>query len=71
MPSDNEVKAELELGEPPQELLDWAKREIGENPETRCQVISDFRDMIFGRYLVFHFKIINSICVKLSKFLFE
>lgn len=43
-----EVKSELELDEPTQELLEWAKENIGEIPETRCQVLSDLRDMIYG-----------------------
>ncbi|XP_044266469.1 clavesin-2-like [Tribolium madens] len=49
MSLDNEVVAELDLGEPPKELLDWAKENLGENPDTRCQIISDFRDMIYAR----------------------
>nr|XP_015835574.1 PREDICTED: alpha-tocopherol transfer protein-like isoform X1 [Tribolium castaneum] len=49
MSLDNEVVAELDLGEPPKELLDWAKEHLGENPDTRCQIISDFRDMIYAR----------------------
>lgn len=50
MPSDNEVTAELDLGPPPQELLEYARKEVNEDPETRCQVISEFRDMIYGEY---------------------
>ncbi|XP_044750138.1 clavesin-1-like isoform X3 [Coccinella septempunctata] len=46
---DNEVKSQLDLGEPPQHVLDWAKENIRENPETRDQVIQEFRDMIFER----------------------
>lgn len=52
MPSDDrcEVKAELDLGPPPPELVEYAKREINEDPETRCQVISELRDMIYGEW---------------------
>ncbi|XP_045470182.1 alpha-tocopherol transfer protein-like isoform X3 [Harmonia axyridis] len=47
--NDNEVKSQLDLGDPPQHVLDWAKENIRENPETRDQVIQEFRDMIFER----------------------
>lgn len=44
-----EVLAELDLGEPPKELLEWAKKNINENPDTRCKDLEEFRDMIFSR----------------------
>ncbi|XP_028127985.1 clavesin-1-like isoform X3 [Diabrotica virgifera virgifera] len=47
--SEVDVQSELDLGEPPQELLDWALENLNENPETREQVLQDFRDMIFER----------------------
>lgn len=53
MPSDTEVLPDLDLGEPPQELLDWAREHLNENPETRDQVLQDFRDMIFGKKFIF------------------
>ncbi|KAF5300281.1 hypothetical protein FQA39_LY11138 [Lamprigera yunnana] len=49
MPSDNPVLAALDLGEPPQELLDYAREELGEDPDTRCQILEDFRDFIYER----------------------
>ncbi|RZC32645.1 alpha-tocopherol transfer protein-like [Asbolus verrucosus] len=49
MSLDDEVVSELDLGEPPQELLEWAKENLNENPDTRYQVISDLRDMIYAR----------------------
>lgn len=49
MPSDTDVLYELDLGEPPQQLLDWAKENIHENPDTRCLILEDFRDMIYSR----------------------
>ncbi|XP_076270362.1 clavesin-2 isoform X1 [Rhynchophorus ferrugineus] len=49
MPSDTDVVFELDLDEPPQHLQDWAKENIKENPDTRCLVLEDFRDMIFAR----------------------
>lgn len=48
--SEPEVLAELDLGEPPQELADWAKEHLDEDPETRCQVLQELRDMIYGKY---------------------
>lgn len=48
IPSDTDVLAQLDLGEPPQELLEWAKENLNEDPETRCQVLEEFRDMIYG-----------------------
>lgn len=50
MPGDNEIKAELDLGPPPPEVMEYAKREVNEDPETRCQVISELRDMIYGKW---------------------
>ncbi|RZC38379.1 CRAL TRIO domain containing protein [Asbolus verrucosus] len=49
MPAENEIVAELDLGEPSQELLDWAKENIREDPNTKCQLLSDFKDMIYSR----------------------
>ncbi|KAJ8960654.1 hypothetical protein NQ314_006046 [Rhamnusium bicolor] len=49
MPSDTDVLAELDLGEPPQELLEWAKENINEDPEIKCQILEEFRDTIFER----------------------
>ncbi|KAJ8911532.1 hypothetical protein NQ315_005902 [Exocentrus adspersus] len=50
MPSDTDVLAELDLGEPPQELIEWARENINEDPETRCQKLEEFRDMIFEHW---------------------
>lgn len=51
MPSDNPVISELDLGEPSKELLEYAQKEIGEDPETRCQVLAEFKDLIFGKII--------------------
>lgn len=40
---------ELDLGAPPKELLEFARKELGENPETRVQVLEDLRDYIYER----------------------
>lgn len=40
---------ELDLGEPPQDLVEYAAEELGEHPETRLQVVQELRDMIFGK----------------------
>ncbi|CAH1367984.1 unnamed protein product [Tenebrio molitor] len=49
MSKDEEMKFVLELEEPSQELLDWAKDNIGENSDTKSQMISELRDMIYSR----------------------
>jgi hypothetical protein len=47
MSRDEEMKFVLALEEPSQELLDWAKENIGENSDTKSQMISELRDMIY------------------------
>lgn len=49
MPGETDCTLELDLGEPSQELLQWAEKEIGEHPGTKLQCIQDLRDMIFGK----------------------
>ncbi|XP_044266849.1 alpha-tocopherol transfer protein-like [Tribolium madens] len=49
MPGHIEIKQELELGEPSQDLLDWAKEHINEDPDTKCQLIEEFREMIYSK----------------------
>lgn len=49
MPAESDVCMELDLGEPPEEVLEFARKELNEDPDTRCQVLEDFRDMIFER----------------------
>lgn len=39
----------VDLEEPPQKILDWARENIGENPETKCQLICELRDLIYGK----------------------
>lgn len=48
---DEGVKAELDLGEPPQEYKDWALKELGELPEVRVQKLDELRNMIYGEFL--------------------
>jgi len=38
----------LNLDEPPSEILEYARRELGETDEVRCQTLQEFRDMIYG-----------------------
>jgi hypothetical protein len=47
---DEDMKFVLEVEEPSQELLNWAKDNIGENSDTKSQIISDLRDMIYCKY---------------------
>jgi hypothetical protein len=59
MPTDVEIKWELDLREASEELLEWAKENIREDPNTKCQMISDLRDMIYCKLssLILHKKI--------------
>ncbi|CAH1117993.1 unnamed protein product [Phaedon cochleariae] len=43
------MKAELNIDEPSEELLEWAKENINENPDKTDLLISDLRDMIFEK----------------------
>ncbi|XP_056648666.1 alpha-tocopherol transfer protein-like isoform X2 [Diorhabda sublineata] len=47
--SDVDILPDLDLGEPPQELLDWTKENINEDPDTRDQILENFRDLIFEK----------------------
>lgn len=66
MPSDSDVLSELDLEDPPQELLDYAKKEVNEDQETSCQVLEEFRDLIFGKCPLFHIiKFIGTWCLQI------
>ncbi|XP_026827791.1 alpha-tocopherol transfer protein [Ooceraea biroi] len=39
----------LDLSEPPPEILEYARRELGETDEVKCQMLQEFRDMIYER----------------------
>ncbi|KAF2903937.1 hypothetical protein ILUMI_02238 [Ignelater luminosus] len=43
------VKYEMDLSEPDQQLLDYAKENINEDPDTKLEVLEQLRDMIFER----------------------
>ncbi|KAF5289668.1 hypothetical protein FQR65_LT11785 [Abscondita terminalis] len=43
------IKFEMILDEPGQDLLDYAKEHLNEDPDTRLQVLEEFRDLIFER----------------------
>ncbi|XP_045511828.1 alpha-tocopherol transfer protein-like isoform X1 [Pieris brassicae] len=44
-----DYSVELDLGEPPPELQEYARRECGEDPNTRLQAIHELREMIYER----------------------
>ncbi|KAJ8975597.1 hypothetical protein NQ317_004438 [Molorchus minor] len=44
---DGPLEPSIDLGEPTEDLIEWAKEHINEDPDKRDQVISDFRDLIF------------------------
>lgn len=48
MPSPN-YSVELDLGEPPPEVQEYARQHCGENPDTKLQAICEFRDLIYER----------------------
>lgn len=37
----------LDLCEPPPEVVEYARRELGETEEVKCQTLQEFRDMIY------------------------
>ncbi|XP_018569338.1 clavesin-2 isoform X2 [Anoplophora glabripennis] len=43
------LKATLDLEEPTEDLMEWAKDNINEDPDKSDQIVSDFRDMIFAK----------------------
>jgi hypothetical protein len=44
-----DVDPDLELGEPPDELKEFARLHIGESPDTRSSILQEFKDMIYGK----------------------
>nr|CAH7741004.1 unnamed protein product [Callosobruchus chinensis] len=46
---ESRLKASVDTEEPTKELLEWAKENIGEDPDTRELRICELRDMIFER----------------------
>lgn len=41
----------LDLGEPSQEVIDYARRELGETDDVKCRTLQELRDMIYGNDL--------------------
>lgn len=50
MPS-SAYSVELDLGEPPPQDMEYALEHCGEHPDTRLQAISEFRDIIYGKFI--------------------
>ncbi|KAH0554346.1 hypothetical protein KQX54_009769 [Cotesia glomerata] len=48
---------DLDLEEISPEVMEYAKRELGETDEVKCQTLQELRDMIYGNY--YHFKFNN------------
>ena len=44
-----DVVPELDLGEPPDDLKEFARKHIGESPDTRSSLVQEFKDMIYGK----------------------
>jgi hypothetical protein len=45
-----DVVPELDLGEPPNELKEYARLHLGESPDTRPSMVQELRNMIYGQY---------------------
>lgn len=45
---DDEI-VNLDLDEPPPEVMEYARRELGETEEVKCQTLQEFRDLIYER----------------------
>lgn len=46
---ENDEEISLDLCEPPPEVMEYARRELGETEEVKCQTLQEFRDMIYGK----------------------
>ena len=44
-----DVVPELDLGEPPDDLKEYARQHIGESPDTRSSLLQEFKDLIYGK----------------------
>lgn len=44
-----DVVPDLDLGEPPDDLKEYARLHIGETPDTRSSLLQEFKDMIYER----------------------
>lgn len=44
---------DLDLEELSPEVMEYAKRELGETDEVKCQTLQELRDMIYGNYYNF------------------
>ncbi|KOC62670.1 Alpha-tocopherol transfer protein-like [Habropoda laboriosa] len=45
----NDEEVCLDLGEPSPEVMEYARRELGETEDAKCRTLHEFRDMIFER----------------------
>lgn len=39
----------LDLSEPSPDVMEYARRELGETEEVKCQMLQELRDMIYGK----------------------
>lgn len=42
----------LNLGEPSPEVMEYARRELGETEEVKCQTLQELRDMVYGNWVL-------------------
>lgn len=45
---EDDEQISLDLTDPPPEVMEYARRELGETDEVKCQSLQEFRDMIYG-----------------------
>lgn len=46
----DDVNFHLDLGDPPEEVLEWSRKHLGENEEEKSMKLYELREMIFGAY---------------------
>lgn len=46
----NDEEVCLDLGEPSPEVMEYARRELGETDDVKCRTLQELRDMIYGNY---------------------
>lgn len=45
---EDDEQVNLDLKDPPPEVMEYARRELGETDEIKCQSLQEFRDIIYG-----------------------
>ena len=48
--AEEDEELSLDLDEPSPEVMEYARRELGETDEVKCQTLQELREMIYGNY---------------------